>query len=282
MATNIAIFSGGDPYGNSATPTLLPDIAEGVYTTVILWAAHINADGSINFNDCAVAANGQFNADAASWADQVLALRQNGTINRIELSIGGDSSSFQNIETLIGTYGIGSSNPLYGNLQVLQTTLQLDAIDYDDESNYDAGSSAQLATMCGNLGMKVSICPYALWEQQYWVNLVNTINGASPGQCDAVYLQCYDGGAGNSPSQWNSAFASTGLSMNCGMWATHKSGKMCTSFSTHNQVEIQMSAWARETPLAGGFMFCGTDMLNCPGGGTPAQYASAIQSGLGG
>jgi hypothetical protein len=277
MSSMIGIYSGGDP---TSIGNLLTLIKAGCYTNVILWAAHVDAAGNINMNDDPVASGGVFNASAAAWAAQVVALKQNSTISRVELSIGGDSTSFANIKSLIAQYGTGSGNPLYQNLAVLQKTLDLDAVNYDDESEYDQQSSVQLAAMCVGLGMKVTMCPYT--NQTYWVNLVDAINAAHAGAADGVYLQCYDGGSGNQPSQWNTAFQDTGLTIAPGLWATHQQHGACTTFTTASQAQVQMAAWARQSTLAGGFMFCGTDMISCPGGGTPAQYAQAISQGLNG
>lgn len=277
MTSMIAIYSGGDP---TSIGNLLSLIQAGCYTNVILWAAHVDSDGSIAMNDDPVASGGVFNSSAAAWAAQVVALKQNSTITRVELSIGGDSTSFANIKSLMAQFGTGSANPLYQNLAVLQATLNLDAVNYDDESEYDQQSSEQLAAMCVGLGMKVTMCPYN--HQSYWVSLVNAINAANPGAADGVYLQCYSGGSGNQPSQWNQAFQGTGVSITPGLWATHQSQSVCTTSTTAAQAQVQMAAWAKQSTLAGGFIFTGTDMLSCPGGGTPAQYAQAISQGLGG
>jgi len=280
---NIAIYTGGDPTDENIS-TLFNDIAAGTYTTVVLWAAHVDSFGNINMNDDPVAQNGKLVSSAQAWAKLVAGLKSapKTTINRVELSIGGDSTSFANIASLVSQYGSGSSNPLYPNLQILQAALNLDAINYDDESEYDPKSSADLAAMSANLGMRVSICPFT--NQQYWVNLVTAINKSNPGTADAVYLQCYDGGADNTydlPS-WNNSFQPTGLNIAPGMWATHEEGTppVCTTSTSASQAETQMAKWAQQTSLAGGWMFCGTDMLNCPGGGTPADYSTAIASGL--
>ncbi len=53
--------------------------------------------------------------------------------------------------------------------------------------------------MLGGLGYKFTLVPYQ--NQSFWVNLKNSITN-----CDYVYLQCYEGGAGNDPGQWDSAF----------------------------------------------------------------------------
>jgi len=270
-ATNIALYTGGDPTSSNIN-TLFTAIQAASYTTAVLWAAHIDPAGNVTMNDDLVATNGGVVAAAQPWVQLVNNLRS-GTVNYVELSIGGDSSSFHNIKNLIEQYGTGPANPFYGNLQALQSALNLDAVDYDDESEYDMNSSLALASMCAGLGMGVSICPYDTAYQTYWVNLVTKINAANPGAAVAAYLQCYSGGSGNDPKQWDQAFAKTGLKMTAGLWV---------SSSTPAQVQSQLAAWvSNSTPLAGGFMFVGTQMLNA-GGPTPADYSTAISDGLGG
>lgn len=257
---------------------LYTDIKAGSWTTVVLWAAHIDTAGDVNFNDSAIVKAGSWVSNSATnaWLASVDSVKSGSTVTRIELSIGGEASSFANIENLINEYGTGSTSPLYKAISLLHTKLGLDAIDYDDESQYDSTSSKAFASMCASIGMHVSICPYV--NTSYWVALVKGINRANAGTADAVYLQCYDGGAGNSPSSWNSSFSSTGLKMVPGMWAIH--GTDCNSGSTSTEVQTQMAAWAKTTTLAGGFMYNGNEMVGCPSGGTPAQYAAAIKAGL--
>ena len=108
-------------------------------------------------------------------------------------------------------------------------------------------------------------------------------NKANPGAADAVYVQCY-ANLGNDPSEWNGYFQSTGLKVAPGLWATHfenVNGKqVCTNWTSAAQTQTQITSWAKLTTLDGGWMFCGTDMMNCTGGGTPADYAKAIAAGL--
>ena len=286
MTVGIGIYSGGDPYigtepyDGSIAQKLFSQIAEATYTTVVIWAAHIDASGNININDSAVVLNGSFQSAAQDWATQVAALKTatGTTVTRLELSIGGDSTSFANIKSLMTQYGTGSNNPLYKGLSILQSKLGLDAVNYDDENEYDSASSQALASMCVALKMKVSICPYT--NQDYWVDLANSINKAHPGALDAVYVQNY-GGA--DPVAWNGYMKPAGLTVAPGLWATHFEGNTttCTPTTTASEVETQIATWQKQTSLDGGWMFCGTDMLNCPVGGSPADYATAICKGLG-
>ena len=286
MTVGIGIYSGGnpyvgtEPYQGSVAQKLFSLIATAGYTTVVIWAAHIDKSGNIKINDSAVITNGSFQSAAQDWATQVAALKTaTGTsITRLELSIGGDQTSFANIKSLISQYGTGPNNPLYKGLSILQSKLGLDAVNYDDENVYDLSSSEALAAMCVGLKMKVSICPFM--NEDYWVSLVTAINKANPGALDAVYVQNY-GGA--DPVAWNGYMKPTGLTVAPGLWATHYEGNTttCTPATAASEVQTQIAAWQKQTTLDGGWMFCGTDMLNCPNGGTVAEYASAICNGLG-
>ena len=292
MTVGIGIYSGGDPYigtdpyEGSIAQKLFSLIAGATYTTVVIWAAHIDESGNININDSSVVLNGSFQSAAQDWADQVAALKTatGTTITRLELSIGGDQSSggnqssFANIKSLIAKYGIGPNNPLHTGLSILQSKLGLDAVNYDDENEYDSKSSEKLASMCVDLKMKVSICPFE--NQDYWVKLVTAINNKHPGALDAVYVQNY-GGA--DPVAWNGYMKPTGLTVAPGLWATHYEGTSttCTPVTTASGAQSQIAAWKKVTSLDGGWMFCGTDMMNCPVGGSPADYATAICKGLG-
>lgn len=287
MTVGIGIYSGGDPYVGTAPYTgsvaqkLFSLIANATYTTVVIWAAHIDKSGNIKINDSDVIVNGIFQTAAQDWADQVAALKtaKGTTVTRLELSIGGDQTSFAHIKSLMNQYGTGSNNPLYKGLSILQSKLGLDAINYDDETEFNSSSSQALAALCVNLKMKVSICAFA--NQDYWFKLVTAINKANPGALDAIYVGTY--GEGADPVDWNNYMQPTGLTVAAGLWATHFEGDpaTCTTTTTASGAQSQIAAWQTQTSLDGGWMFCGTDMLNCPGGGAPADYATAICRGLG-
>jgi len=123
------------------------------------------------------------------------------TVARYEVAIGGwTDSSYDNIKSLVAAQGTGPGSILYKNFQALKSAVPgIDAINDDDEQTYDLNSSTNFANMLGGLGYKFTIVPYT--AQNFWVNLKNNITN-----CDYVYLQCYEGGAGNDPGQWDAAF----------------------------------------------------------------------------
>ena len=105
--------------------------------------------------------------------------------------------SWTNIKNLIAA---NNSNVLYQNLLALKNALGIDAIDNDDESAYDPGSTIKFGQMCGSAGLKLTLCPYT--NPGYW----QAVKAGLGGTCDQVYLQGYDGGAGNNPATWNTYF----------------------------------------------------------------------------
>ncbi len=60
---------------------------------------------------------------------------------------------------------------------------------------YDLSTTVKFAGMMGQLGYKFTLAPYT--NIDYWAQVVSQVNQATPGLLDRVYLQCYDGGAGN-------------------------------------------------------------------------------------
>jgi hypothetical protein len=93
--------------------------------------------------------------------------------------------------------GIGKNSTLYGIATVLKKDLGVDAVCIDDESVYSDTSIVRYGRMLGGIGLHMTLCPYT--KAEYWKAIMD---GSAPGLIDAIYLQCYDGGAGNVPGQW--------------------------------------------------------------------------------
>jgi hypothetical protein len=90
---------------------------------------------------------------------------------------------------------------LYKNFKALRTNFPMvDVIDFDDEKTDDAASATQFAIMLADIGFKVAFCPYT--KKGFWTAVINGLSSARPGSIDAVYLQTYAGGAGNTPGGW--------------------------------------------------------------------------------
>ncbi len=205
------------------------------FNTAILFVVDVEANGDLNYNgDHLIVQNGVYIGDAG-WPARLAALKVPPTsINRIEVCTGGSGAqSWANIKNLIATNGTGSTSILYKNFLALKNTLNMDAICNDDEIAYDATSAATFNQMITALGLKNTLCPYN--NRTYWQSVFN--NSA----IDAVYLQCYDGGAGNDPATWNGYFG--GFKVAPGDWSNDGLATVASKFA----------AWA--PVINGGFIW---------------------------
>ena len=106
------------------------------------------------------------------------------------------------------------------------------------------------------LGMKLSLVPYM--NQSVWVQLKSDLGA----EVDVVYLQCYQGGAGNDPGLWDSAFGG-GFHVVPGQ-------------ESNNHSASWWQGWSSADGVTGGFY--GPDMTWAPG----ANWGvSEIAGGLG-
>lgn len=247
------LYVGGDFYPPIINSTVAK--ASG-FNALFLFTLHVYTNGDIYFNDTPVVQNGVY-IGANNWGTSLAALKP--AIRRTELVIGGwGDPSFDNIKSLIASQGVGSTSILYKNFQALKTATGVDAIQYDDEQTYDVASAVTFGNMIAGLGMKVALCPYT--AQSFWTSVKSQL-GAN---VDAIYLQCYDGGAGNDPGSWNNAFG--GFKVYPGLWGNTSDCPTVTS---------RMRQWQQTLGITGGFMW-----LN---GGMPSdalKWGQALAFGL--
>src|ERR1039458_5035508 len=141
------IFGGG-PFYTGGTATMNTLRASG-FTTVMLWCIHVDSTtGNLIFNDQLVVANGVY-VGQASWPAQLATLKVAPTsVNRIEVSVSSYGvNDFQAIQTLMNTYGTNTTSILYSNFFALKKATGADAIDYDDETLYDAPTAVKFGLM---------------------------------------------------------------------------------------------------------------------------------------
>ena len=201
LAANVMNYGAdGMDYYRFTNPCLAFDKASG-FTTLIAFAMHVNADGTLIIGGDVVCTNGVYTGPT-NWNSLITTLKTPPTtVTRYEVCIGGwTDSSFDNIMSLAAAQGVGSTSILYKNFQALKNAVPgIDAINDDEEQTYDLNSATKFANLLGSLGYKFTLVPYT--AQSFWVNLKHSLTN-----CDCVYLQCYSGGANNNPGQWNSAF----------------------------------------------------------------------------
>jgi len=250
--------------GNMADPATLTTAKINGYrasgmNTMVIFTMTVQANGDFTYGPYTLCSGGNYTGPAnfGSLLNQCLAAPS--SVNRIEMCIGEwGSASFANIKNIIAAQGNNTGNILWRNLVALRNALPITAIDFDDETTYDSGSAVIFGGMAGSMGYKVTLCPYT--NPGYWQAVKNGLGG----YCDAIYLQCYDGGAGNNPATWNTYFG--GMKVIPGYWDYERD----TTFLT------KMQAWKSAGNL-GGFLWPSCSGCNPPADGNEMlQYANWI------
>jgi hypothetical protein len=250
-------------YPNGLTTAEINGYRASGMTTMVLFSMSVSANGDFTYGGSPIVQNGSY-VGPSNWPSLLSQCRTSpSSIGRIEMCIGGwGDTSFTNIKNRIASDGTGSGTVLYRNLQALKSGLGIDAIDYDDEQTYDSGSAVSFGNMVGAVGMKVTLCPYT--NAGYWQAVKSGVGGI----CDAIYLQCYDGGAGNDPGTWNNYFG--GMKVIPGYWDWERD----TTFLN------KMVSWAAEGST-GGFLWPSNTGGTPPAdGGEMLQYANWIHSSM--
>ena len=260
-AVTAMIFCNGNLGSASGlTSSQINGLRASGFTTMVLFTMSVQTNGDFIFSDGSTVCSGGSYAGPSNWASLLSQCRVAPTsINRIEMCIAQwRDTSFGNIKSRIAADGTGSGTVLYKNLQALKSALGIDAIDYDDETNYDSGSAISFGQICGAVGLKVTLCPYT--HPSYW----QAVKAGLGSNCDQVYLQCYDGGQYNVPASWNTYFGSLKVVM--GYWDSERD----TTFVTKMQT-------GQSACCTGGFLWPSCTGCNPPAGpGEMSQYAAWI------
>lgn len=258
------VYGGGPIYKNRSYS--ISELKNSGFTYVVVWTIHIDASGNFNFNaEFPLVQNGSYIGGNTypNFASDIASLKVAPTsITRVEFCLAAwGSSTFANVKSLIAAQGTGSTSTLYKNFQALKTAFPtVDAIGFDDETTYDVSSATSLAVMLGGLGFKVALVPYT--NASFWTSVASNTNSQRAGTVDRVDLQCYSGGASNTPCSWN--FGSVPVS--AGLWDAEK---------TTSQVQSQLTTWKNSCGISNGFMWLYDDFDNSS---TTAQYAAAINN----
>lgn len=258
-----AIFGGG-PFVVGGQ-SMLRTVKRSGFNTIMLWSVHVHENGDLVLNDLKVCSNGEYVGEQ-EWSDTWLAMKEGDTsVKRIELSIGAwGCADFENIKALIERDGTGEDTILYRNFKALIEASGADAVNYDDESCYDVDSAVKFGKMCESMGVKVTLCPYT--NMNFWVNVKNQLGEEL---VDRIYLQCYDGGAGNVVSEWEEAF---GMKIIPGYWNAQNAtyGK--------SAAEVGEELKKNKRYVTGGFMWLYDEMTGKPAPNSVKNYASAINN----
>jgi hypothetical protein len=272
QSTHQAVIFGGGPFYSGGS-TVMNNLRNSGFTTVVLWTIHVHSNGDLYFNDTLVVHNGRY-VGRSAWPGQLATLLQQPTsVNRIEVSVGSAGvNDWGTIDQLIASQGTGTSSILYKNFSALRAATGAVAVDSDDEEDYNLSGAEAFAHMVLGMGYSsFTIVPYT--DESYWAALKKNLGSSM----DRVYLQDYAGGTGNSPAQWSRAL---GITVMPGLWSRNGTG--CSSGDFPRQVQRQMAAWVNTAHITGGFMWLYDDIRQCSHDGNAHAYAQAILNGLNG
>ena len=258
-----AVFGGG-PFTTGGV-TVANVLKETDFNTLMLWSVHVQENGDLYMNDILVVKDGELATKSTSrtW-DYIRRLCPN--ITRIEISVGAwGTPDFENIKKLIDRDGTGKDTILYKNFKALIDATQADAVNFDDESLYDVDAMSKFGKMCIEMGTKVTFCPYR--SMDFWFNLYKAIGTE---HVDRIYVQHYDGGAGNNPIDWARKF---GCDIIPGYWCLN--GNEAATKGKKTAAEVEAHLKQNQKFCEGGFMWLFDEML---ANGTSKDYAAAIEA----
>ncbi|KAK1978715.1 coagulation factor 5/8 type domain-containing protein [Colletotrichum cereale] len=219
--------------------------------------------------DAPVVTNGTY-VGGTALADKIQSFKTGTThIDRIEVSLVSHDTTFQNIRDLFNADGPGPDTVLYRNFEILKTEWDLDAFNNDDEGVYDVSSTVGFAQMLGAIGYRYSIAPYT--NSPFWAAVKRGIDAVAPGLFDRVYLQVYDGGAGNDPGTWQTAL---GIKVIPLVWVINDAKP--SQGVTAAQARQRFASWSSQYAVAGGGYWNDYDIEKM--GSSYVEYAAALTS----
>ena len=244
IAQSTGVYVGG--HIRRERPGTIEKLRNSGFTYIILFNINVEPDGTLTTDGETVCKDGKyvFGNTQPNYVSDIKKLKQAPTtISRIEICIGGwGNESFSRIKELINRHGVGSGTILYKNFKALKNAIpEIDAVNNDDEYCYDVATAVKFHQMMYELGYKTTIAPYT--NRSFWENLVSQLGD----RCDRVLIQCYDGGAGNNPSDWH-----------LGNRAVH-AGRMNYQEGGVDACVAQMESWKKNNGVSGGFIWLYND-----------------------
>ena len=200
------IYAGG--HIRRGRPGTITKLRNSGFTYLILFNVNVEADGTLTTDGETICKDGVyvFGQTQPHYQEDIDSLKkEHSSISRIEICIGGwGNGSYGNIRNLVNSQGTSATSILYRNFRALKQAVPgIDAVNNDQEQDYDVESAAKFHIMMYRLGYKTTIAPYTY--KDYWTQLVSKIRATYPRAVDRAMIQCYDGGAGNlnNVGSWN-------------------------------------------------------------------------------
>lgn len=200
------IYAGG--HIRRGRPGTITKLRNSGFTYLILFNVNVEADGTLTTDGETICKDGVYVFDQTQphYQEDIANLKaEHSSIKRIEICIGGwGNGSYGNIRNLVNSQGTSTTSILYRNFKALKKAVpEIDAVNNDQEQDYDVETAAKFHVMMYRLGYKTTIAPYTY--KDYWTALVSKIRATTPKAVDRAMIQCYEGGAGNlnSVGTWN-------------------------------------------------------------------------------
>ncbi len=205
----IAGYAEGLMYPGVPNQLSYEEVKKAGWTNIILCLYHIDQAGNISFNDKRIVQDGTYTG-SLYWPGMIGGLKNGGSINTISASIGGEGvSDFRNIQAIYEeNTNSFTDTQLEKNFQTFRKTFPaIDIIDMACEDYYDPLSFVAFCKMLIDMGFGISFCLYNNpWTfPHFWTSSLAQLENYKPGVVKWWNLQCYNGGAGNTPQQWAKA-----------------------------------------------------------------------------
>ncbi len=254
-------------------------LATSGFNTLILFSFGVLGNGDVVYyttntkaggSHTTVAANGAYvGGDALAARVQSFKRAPSAAVNRVEICMSSSGTAFQNVSALLRRDGRGPATVLARNFAALRAAWALDAFNNDDESVYDVASTVRFAQLLGAAGYRYTAAPYT--NMRFWTAVHAQLNETTPGLLDRIYLQEYDGGAGNNPGTWQTALGRKVVPI---LWVTNDAKP--SQGATAAQAQSQFRAWASRYAVAGGGYWNDYDIEKM--GSSYAAYANVLLS----
>lgn len=276
----------------------LTEIQGSGFTTVILWALHVDSAGDFYYNNTLMVQNGNFTNQFSYLPALLNDLKdpERSSVRTVLFSIGGwDVGDFKNIQNLLAS--TTGQQTLFHNFDALFTALPLDGFDFDcEESGIDVQTIVTLTIKLGSMGL-VTYCPYDQ-AATFWIPCLESVYQQNPAKqiVSWMNLQCYAGGAGNNPKDWVDQIdpAKTGIDapvtfVNPGYECVYSDGGFCNAGDCPSTIQAIFTKLSTETDkgIQGGFIWNSSGLFSCENSGqcsgqnmNAQAYALAMDNGL--
>lgn len=219
-ATTKVLLYGSGLFGSnniSFNEALMDKIVNSYFNALVLWTLHIDSDGSLVYNDTVIVKDGVF-SNTFNYLAKILnkligSKNLKGEYFKVYFCIGsGGVSDYTRLQSFLST-STGKLT-LVRNFSALNSALPISGYDLDDEDLIDATVISDVAMLVSGKKLAVTFCPYdneSVWNDAL-VNIYNqdlTNNPPLPLTISWYNLQCYSGGADNSPLAWLQALPSS-------------------------------------------------------------------------